>query len=361
MKKDYYEIIGLDKNATQDQIKKQYRKLSKKFHPDAQHGKSETEIKEAEEKFKELNEAYSTLSDENKRNQYNQFGHDYEKRGQMGGGMGDIHDIHDFIRRQQEQFFGGFGQRREQSKGLVTATVKLTLEECLEGVTKKFKYNKKKVCSHCNGLKYDPLNGRIDKCPICDGTGMRTMRQGMMIIQQTCPSCGGKGSQIINPCKHCHGSGTENITEEISIEIPIGVVEGMTMPIEGRGNEYLDNNGSIKTGDLIIQFKEIQHNKFQRDGNLKDIHCMINVNIIDAFIGEEITVETLDKKQLKFKLKELTKEGSTHRLNKNGLYLYGQSNERGDLYVHVKYKLPNKLNKKELELLKELKKQENFK
>lgn len=335
---DLYELLGVNKNASQNEIKKAYRKKAKEHHPD---------VGGDDEYFKKISYANEILSDTEKRKLYDQFGHDMGKSVNVGAPT----DLRDFIRRTQEQFFGNF--QEQQGPPPIRLNVSLTLKEMYDGTNKKFKYNVNRVCSHCNGLKYiSSEGGNKEVCQNCNGTGKRMTQEGMMTFIQTCQHCGGTGYIIKNGCKHCNTTGFEKVEQTISIDIPKGIFNGAYINFEGKGNEFIINGKSI-IGDLIVVINEIQSSDFIREGD--DLHCFLNVPIIDCILGEEITVETIDNKKRKFKLKIGTESDDKFRLPGLGMPIIN-TNNFGNLYVHIKHKMLKELSEKEIELLNELKK-----
>jgi molecular chaperone DnaJ len=344
MKKDYYEILGVKKDASDSEIKKSYRKLSLKYHPDKQLDSEKS--KEYEDKFKEINEANSVLSDKEKRKLYDQFGHDMGKSAQQG----DPNDIHEFIRRSHEQFFG---HQQPVGPQPIRLNISLTLKEMYDGTTKKFKYNVNRVCSHCLGNKYvESDGGSKETCVSCGGSGTRTVIQGNMMFYQPCPNCNATGYIIKNGCKTCNATGFEKINQTIEVNAPKGVIHGSYISFQGMGNQTLINGKSV-IGDLIAIINQIEDDKFIRDGN--DLHCFLDVPVIDTIIGEDVTVETIDNKKRKFKLNTGTEPGERYRLNGLGMPILN-TNNFGDLYVHIRPVMRKSLSENEIELLKELKK-----
>lgn len=345
-KKDYYEILNVNKNATESEIKKQYKKLAKEYHPDKQ--RDESKIKDCEEKLKEINEAYSVLSDKNKRNLYDQFGHDFDKVGQNYNANQNHDDMYDFIRRTHEQFFGN-----NQPQNIIRINASLTLNEMYYGANKKFKYTVDRVCSHCLGLRYDKENnGHIDKCSSCNGTGIKYIRHGNALFGQTCNICNGTGEKIINPCNKCNGTGLEKIEKTIDVEFPKGIFNGGYLSFIGMGNEVIINNKNV-IGDLIVVVNEIKHDTFTRDGD--NLHMTLKVPIIDSILGGDVTINTINDKKHKFKLKVGTEAGEIYRLSNLGMPIIDTDNY-GHLYVHIKHIMPTKLSENEIMLLNELNK-----
>lgn len=348
-KRDYYEVLGVQKNASDSEIKKQYRKLSKQFHPDTQIGKTEGEKQIAENKFKEINEAYEVLSDKDKRQKYNQFGHSL---GNNKGFYDQTDDLDEFVKNFQRRGFGAFDQQAPQGPPPLKVSINLTLKEMFNGATKKFKYKVNRVCSHCKGEKYlTSEGGKKNICAQCHGTGSIQSRRGPMLFTQTCPACGGVGHSIVNGCKTCNSTGFEKIDETIEVITPKGVPNGSYMAFNQKGNEYIINNTSM-IGDLIVFFNQIPDETFIRNGD--DLHQILNVSIYDCILGNEVVFKTIDDKKHKFKLRIGTESDGQFRLGGLGMPVLN-TNNYGDLYVHIKHIMPTKLNDEEIQLLTKLK------
>lgn len=344
-KRDYYEVLNVDKKASESEIKKQFRHLSKLYHPDKQVGKSDEEKSKAEENFKELNEAYSVLSDKEKRQRYDQFGHDLGAN--MGGFNGNPDDLDDIIRN----FMGGQPQR-PQGPAPIKVTIQLSLIELFNGVNKKFKYKVNRVCSHCHGEKFlKSEGGEKTDCKTCHGTGFIQAMRGPMIFTQPCHDCGGVGHHIKNGCKRCNSSGLTQIDETVDVTVPKGAPNGAYMKFSGKGNEMIVNGKSV-IGDLIVIINEKPDEKFTRSSD--DLHCVAEYSIYDCLLGEEITVETIDNKKRKFRLKIGTENGEQFRLTGCGMPIMN-TDKHGDLYVHIKHIMPKNISEKEKELLNEIK------
>ncbi len=363
-KRDYYEVLGVDKKATADDIKKAYRKKAIQYHPDKNPGD-----KEAEEKFKEASEAYSVLSDADKRARYDQFGHaGVEGNGGFGGaGMnmndifsqfGDIFgDIFGGGRSGGFSGFGGFGgggaqqggRRRVMQGTNLRIKVRLTLEEISKGVEKKLKVKKYVTCNTCGGSGAKGNN--YETCDHCHGQGVvfevRNTILGQMRTQAACPKCGGEGRIIKDKCPNCNGEGIVRGEEVISVNIPAGVADGMQLSMSGKGNAA--PHGGIP-GDLIILVEEIPHEHFERQDN--NILYNTFVTFSQASLGDTIEVPTLDGKA-KIKLEPGTPSGKVLRLKGKGLPdLNGYG--RGDLLVCINVWIPKKLTKEEKDLLQKL-------
>jgi molecular chaperone DnaJ len=353
-KRDYYEILGVERNASGDELKKAYRKMALKYHPDKNPGD-----KEAEEKFKEAAEAYEVLSDPEKRRKYDQFGHSAFS-GQQG--FGGATDMNDFFNDIFGGAFGGFGgggsgrRGKRVSKGSnLRIKVKLTLEEIAKGVEKKIKVTKQVNCKSCSGS--GAKNGTAHKtCSTCNGSGQVTRVQstflGQMQTTSVCPTCHGAGTVITDKCSSCHGDGTTREEEIISINIPAGVEEGMQMAVTGKGNAV--RNGV--PGDLIVVFEEIPHEFLQRDEH--NLHFDLHLNFADAALGCDIDIPTLDGKA-KIKIEPGTQSGKILRLKGKGLPVLDHY-QKGDLLVTINIWTPQKLSKEEKALLEKLRASDNF-
>lgn len=366
-KRDYYEVLDVGKTASDDEIKKAYRKIAIKYHPDRNPGN-----KEAEEKFKEAAEAYDVLRDPQKRQQYDQFGFDGSQGGFGGFGGGAGMDMNDIFSMFGDIFgghagfgggFGGFGgggsqTRVHQGKDL-RVRVKLTLQEAATGVTKKFKIRKDVTCPSCHGTGCE--NGaKPETCTQCHGSGvvLKTVRSvfGMMQTQQPCPTCQGEGTIIKNKCKECGGDGIVKGEEVVEVNIPAGVDDGMVVTIEGKGSQG-KHNGLY--GDLQVLISVDKSEEFERRGN--DLYYNLVLDFATATLGGEVEVPTLEG-NTKIKIEPGTQPGKQICLRGKGMpavrgYGYG----KGDIIVNITVFVPKSLSKEEKELVVKFRECDNFK
>jgi molecular chaperone DnaJ len=360
-KRDYYEVLGVEKNASDSEIKKAYRKLAMKYHPD-----KAGDDKEAEEKFKEASEAYEVLSDKDKKARYDQYGHAGLEGafGQGGFSWSDFTHASDFsdlfgeggFSSIFEQFFGGFGggggrsrsQRRNRGEDL-QLEISISLKEVNDGAEKKLKIKIKDTCDSCNGS--GSADGSSETCPQCNGQGqVRQVRQSLFGQIQTvgeCPTCHGKGKIIKNKCSKCNGSGRVDTFKEIKIKIPAGIDDGQYFRLRGQGNVGL-NNG--ERGDIIVLVHVKEHDLFEREG--ANLILEYPISFSQAALGDEVKVPTINGK-IKLKVPEGTQSGKVLRLRGQGLP-HVNSTYKGDLYIKLMVITPTKLSSKERELLKEL-------
>lgn len=315
-KRDYYEVLGVDKNASEDEIKKAYRKIAIKYHPDRN-----PDDPKAEEKFKEAAEAYSVLNDAQKRQQYDQFGFDGPGGGFGGFGDGAGFSMDDIFSMFGDVFgggagFGGFGGGSRQAPRYRGADlrlkVKLSLQEVATGVTKKFKVRKDVVCNHCHGTGAEG-GSSSETCPNCHGSGVEIRTQqsifGMMQTQTTCHVCGGEGKVIKNKCSHCHGDGVVKGEEVVEINIPAGVAEGMVVNVPGKGNAGKRNG---ITGNIQVYIEEEDNDTFIRDG--QNVIYNLLLDFPTAVLGGQVDIPTIDGTNVKIKIEPGTQPGKTLRL-----------------------------------------------
>jgi molecular chaperone DnaJ len=355
-KRDYYETLGVSKGASEEEIKKAYRKLAIKYHPD-----KNPDDKTAEDKFKEAAEAYEVLSNSEKRQRYDQFGH-AGVGGSAGGGFGGM-NMDDIFSQFGDIFggaFGGFsgggGRGRRVARGTnLRVKVKLTLAEIANGVEKKIKVNKHVACKTCSGS--GAKNGQFDTCKTCNGTGAITRVQqtilGAMQTQSTCGVCNGEGRVIKDKCNTCHGDGLVREEEVININIPAGVAEGMQLSMNGKGNAA--PRGGIN-GDLLIVIEEEEHPDLKREGN--HLIYSLSIGFPDAALGTSVEIPTIEAKA-KIKIEPGTQSGKVLRLKGKGLpdvNSYG----RGDLLVEISVYTPSMISPEERKILENLKLSKNF-
>lgn len=379
-KRDYYEVLGVDKKASAADIKKAYRKIAIKYHPDRQGDKSDAEKKEAEEKFKEAAEAYSVLSDDQKRQQYDQFGFNGPNMGGgfggfdgFGGGAGgftmdDIFSMFgDIFGGRGAGGFSGFGGGGSSRGGRAVhrgndlrLKVRLNLMEVATGVTKKFKVRKDITCTGCHGTGA-AAGSKAETCPTCHGSGTVIRQQqsifGMMQTQSVCPTCQGEGTIIKNKCPKCQGSGVEHGEEIVEINIPAGVQDGMVVNAPGKGNA--GHHGG-PAGDIKVFIEEEQNDTFIRDG--KDLIYNLVLDVPTATLGGDVNIPTVEGGQLRLKIEPGTQPGKTLRLRGKGLpSVQGYGYGNGDILVNINIYIPKTLSKEEKTILESLRDSENFK
>lgn len=356
-KRDYYEILGVTKSASDDEIKKAYRKLAIKYHPD-----KNPDDKSAEEKFKEAAEAYEVLSNAEKRQRYNQFGHaGVGGASQGGGGFGGGMNMDDIFSQFGDIFGAGFGGssrgggRRVARGSNLRVKVKLNLQEIAKGAEKKIKVNKFVSCNTCSGS--GAKNGQVETCKTCHGSGVQTRVQqtflGAMQTQTTCGACNGEGKTVKDKCYTCHGDGVTRAEEVISINIPAGVGEGMQLSVGGKGNAA--PRGGIN-GDLLVVIEEEEHLELKRDGS--NLFYDAYVSFVDAALGTSIEIPTVDAK-VKIKIDAGTQSGKVLRLKGKGVpdvNSYGV----GDLLVNINVWTPQALSSEEKKALENLRDSKNF-
>ena len=361
-KRDYYEILGIAKNASKTDIKKAYRKLALKYHPD-----KNKDNPEAEEKFKEASEAYEVLSDEKKKGLYDQYGH-AGVDSQFGSGgfqwsdfshATDFSDIFGDFFSESGLFgsifgdrFSGFGGRRRASVNRgedLKIKLSLSLEEINTGVTKKVKVNVKTSCENCNGT--GSADGKIFTCSQCGGAGkVRQVRQsifGQMSTITTCPTCHGKGSIIKNRCQKCYGEGRLSQVKTIKIDIPAGIADGQYLKLRGQGNAGKQNGPN---GDILVFVNEKNHDIFERDG--QNITCKFPITVSKAVLGGSLEIPTLEK-HIKMKLPPGVQQGKIFRIKNQGLP-YLNSSQKGDIFIQIHIVIPKNISKSENELYKKI-------
>jgi molecular chaperone DnaJ len=325
MSKNYYEVLGVDKDASPEVIKKQYRKLSKKYHPDVN-----PDDKDAEENFKKVVEAYEILSDNDKKSNYDRFG---DSKG-----------------RQRQENYSHFHQYQTHNEKVgenMNLLVKLTLEEIFTGVNKKYKYQRNESCDVCSG--HGGIGNEI--CHTCNGNGqvIRELRTPIGVIRQVfpCPSCDGSGNTYKETCTSCSGIGVKPIEETIEINIPSGVQEGMTFIMTGKGNSVKNGN----SGDLHINVMELQHKIYTR--NLNDLKMNLKLSYSQLVLGDKVEIDTIEGRKIRITIPEYSDVGSNLRIQNKGLKAYNKDT-RGDIVVTLGIIIPKEVNEETKELLKKL-------
>jgi len=357
-KRDYYEVLGVQKGANEAELKKAYRNLAKKYHPDVN-----KDNKDAEAKFKEVSEAYEVLSDADKRGRYDQFGHagvDPSAAGGYGGGsyggFGNI-NVEDIF----ESFFGGFGgstkrQNRAERGRNIHQTISITFKEAAFGVNKTINITRLEHCETCDGSGAKP-GTTPETCQTCHGSGQVRMSMGFMTTARTCDTCGGTGKVIKNPCEKCRGQGLERKSRKIDIKIPAGIDNGQAISIRGQGDHGRRGGGA---GDIILTVMVQPHPLFKRRND--DVICEVPITFVEAALGAEIEVPTLDG-NVKYNVPEGTQNGAIFRLRDKGITHIGGKG-RGDQLVYVQIEVPKNLSNAQKDILREFAKEtgeKNFK
>lgn len=345
-KRDFYEVLGVDKNADEREIKKAYRKLAMKYHPDRN-----SDDPDAEEKFKEASMAYEVLSDKDKRSAYDRMGHAAFENGMGGGGFGgagagNFQDIFGDI-------FGNFGDIFGQSRGGgrqrrgsdLRYVIELTLEEAVRGCKKEISFTAPAPCETCDG-KGAKNASDIQTCSTCNGHGQVRMQQGFFAVQQTCPNCGGSGQEIKNPCNDCHGSGVKEKSRTLEVSIPAGVDDGDRVRLAGEGEA---GGSGVQNGDLYVEVRVKEHPVFKRQG--ADLYMDVPVSITDAALGKEVEIPTLDGK-VKIKVAEGTQSGKLLRVRGKGVTPV-RTTMKGDLICRIMAETPVNLTREQKDLLRQ--------
>ena len=351
-KRDYYEVLGVPRNAGDDEIKKAYRKLAMKYHPDRNQGDA---AKEAEAKFKEVKEAYEMLSTPEKKAAYDQYGHagvDPNMGGAGGfggGGFGGFENFGDIFGDLFGQARGSrsSGGRQVQRGNDLSYALDITLEEAAAGKSAQIRIPGWNDCATCNGSGAK-AGTSAKTCDTCHGSGVVQLRQGFFAVQQTCPHCHGSGKVIPNPCSDCHGQGKIKQQKTLEVQIPAGIDDGMRIRSTGNG-EPSPNGGP--PGDLYIEIRIRKHDVFQRDGD--DLHCVVPISFTKAALGGDIEVPTLLEGKATIAITEGTQNGKQFRLRGKGIKGV-RSARSGDLYCHVRVETPIKLTEHQRKLLKQL-------
>ena len=355
-KRDYYEVLGVDKNSNPDQIKSAYRKLAVKYHPDKNKGD-----KAAEEKFKEASEAYHVLSNSERKQSYDNFGHAaFENAGGGRGGFGNF-DFSSHFSDIFEDFFGeGFGgsgrrSRRSNNRGSdLRYDLSITLKEAYTGKKQDIKFSTSEKCDTCSGSG-SKSGYNASSCSMCGGHGQVRSSQGFFTVQQTCPQCSGSGEEITNPCSSCNGQGKKQTSKRLSVTIPKGVDDGTRIRLASKGEA---GSRGANNGDLYLFINVYSHDLFKRSDENLFFECPIS--IADAALGTSIEIPTIDGGKAKIKIPQGTQSGKQFRLKGKGMP-YMRGGGTGDLYVQVNTEVPVSLNKEQKELLEKFREIENEK
>ena len=355
-KRDYYEVLGINKSATPDQIKSAYRKLAVKYHPD-----KNPDDKAAEDKFKEASEAYHVLSNSERKQNYDNFGHAAFENGGRGQGGFSNFDFSEHFSDIFEDFFGeGFGGGRRRGRRAnyrgsdLRYDLSITLEEAYKGKKQDIKFSTSEKCNTCSGSGSKPGHD-TGSCSMCGGRGQVRSSQGFFTVQQTCPQCGGAGEEITHPCSNCGGQGKNQATKRLSVTIPKGVDDGTRIRLTGKGEAGSRGAGS---GDLYLFINVHSHQLFKRSD--ENLFFEFPISIADAALGTSIEIPTIDGSKAKIKIPAGTQSGKQFRLREKGMP-HMRGGGYGDLYVQVNTEVPVNLNSEQKELLEKFRKIENDK
>ncbi len=353
-KRDFYEVLGVTKGASKDEIKRAYRQLAIKYHPDRNPGDEK-----AEERFKEATEAYEILADERKRHAYDQYGF----AGVNGMGQPTAQDFSTIFQGFEDifgdfsgffdSFFGSTGSRRRSSRGSSQGSdlrydMELSFLEAAFGAKREISYARAERCDVCGGTGADKGTGRR-LCPTCGGSGQVRRNSGFFSIASTCPTCNGEGEIVEKPCTACRGSGLVRRNRTVTVTIPAGIEDGKRLSLAGQGDA--GTNGA-RDGDLYIFLRVQAHELYERDGN--DVYCAVPISFTQAALGADIAVTTLDDKSVRVSVPPGTQNGRILRLKGEGIPELHSSGRRGDMYIKLVVKVPTKVSARAKELLKEL-------
>ena len=355
-KRDYYDVLGVAKNATEKEMKSAFRKKAMDCHPDRN-----PDDPDAEARFKELNEAYGILSDADKRAAYDRMGHAaFEQGGMGGGGFQDFGDIF-------SQIFGGAGggfadmfggggrgqQQRGQRGSDLRYEMEISLEEAYQGKELEVKVPIAEDCDRCDGIGAEP-GASIDTCTTCGGAGRVRSQQGFFTMERACPTCGGQGEYVSDPCRQCDGGGQVRVETALDVNIPAGVEDGTRIRLSGQGDAAPKRGGTGQRGDLYIFVSVKPHELFERDG--AHLYCRAPVPMTVAALGGDVEIPTIDGGRSKIKVPEGSQSGKRMRLRGKGMSVL-RSSQRGDMYVELSVETPSGLNAKQRELLEEFAKE----
>jgi molecular chaperone DnaJ len=342
---DYYSLLGVNKNASADEIKKSYRKMAMQYHPDRNPGN-----KDAEQKFREISKAYETLKDDQKKAAYDRYGHDaYENRG-ASSGVDPSANFSDIFGDLFGDFMGGGRSRQTgvNNRGSdLRYNLETTLEEAFSGKQQKIQFTTAVACDSCLGSG-SKNSSKPSNCHTCSGNGKIRMQQGFFTIEKTCTACGGMGQTISDPCHRCAGEGRIRKEKTLSVNIPEGVEDGTRIRLSGEGEVGIRNGTS---GDLYIFISVKEHEFFVREGN--NIHCRIPIKMSTAALGGDFEVPIIDGTRAKFNIPQGTQSDDKFRLKGKGMPIMRTGGRRGDMYIHCNVEIPVKLTKKQKDLLKE--------
>lgn len=352
MARDYYEILGVAKGASADELKKAYRKLAMQYHPDRNPG---DEV--AERKFKELNEAYEVLKDDQKRAAYDRYGHDAftasggGRAGGFGGGNADFSQFNDIFGDIFGDFMGGHQGRKRSGKARgadLKFNMTITLEEAFHGAAKTISFSAEHTCSGCKGSGSKSASTETNNCPTCHGHGVVRIQQGFFAIEQTCQACGGRGQIIKDPCSSCYGAGRTKQKRELQVKIPAGVEDGTRIRLTGEGESGMHGGSS---GDLYVYIQITPHPFFKVEHH--NLHCQMPISFAIAALGGEIELPSIEGEVIKVKVPAGSQYGDKLKVREKGMTKV-RANTRGDLYIHLAVMVPKNLTEKQKELIKNL-------
>lgn len=354
-KRDYYEVLGVDRNADEKTMKSAFRKKAMQYHPDRN-----PDNPEAEAKFKELNEAYGILSDADKRAAYDRMGHRAFEQGGMGGGAGGFQDFGDIFSQIfgsgagaggfADMFGGGGGRQRRTARGAdLRYEMDISLEEAFAGKDLEITVPISEDCDRCDGIGAEP-GASVETCSTCGGAGRVRTQQGFFTMERACPTCGGQGEYVSDPCRKCDGQGQVRVETTLDVNIPAGVEDGTRIRLSGQGDAAPKRAGGGQRGDLYIFVGIKPHDLFERDG--PNLYCRAPVPMTIAALGGDIEIPTIDGGRSKIKVPEGSQSGKRMRLRGKGMSVL-RSQQRGDMYVELAVETPAGLNKRQRELLEE--------
>ena len=350
-KRDYYEVLGVDRNADEKTLKSAFRKKAMQFHPDRN-----PDDPAAEAKFKEVNEAYGILSDGDKRAAYDRMGHRaFEQGGMGGGGFQDFGDIFSQIFGGAGGGFadmfggGGRGQQRGQRGSDLRYEMEISLEDAFAGKDMEIKVPIAENCDRCDGIGAEP-GASVETCSTCGGAGRVRTQQGFFTMERACPTCGGQGEYVSDPCRQCDGNGQTRVETELDVNIPAGVEDGTRIRLSGQGDAAPRRGGTGQRGDLYLFVSVKPHDLFEREG--ANLYCRAPVPMTVAALGGEVEIPTIDGGRSKIKVPEGSQSGKRMRLRGKGMSVL-RTPQRGDMYVELSVETPSRLNARQRELLEE--------